>query len=94
MAKTHDVLRAVHDMLVPGGRLYIEVPNFEWHAEQIILDPRNRKAVEYAFGGQLNEWDFHYNGFTPDILVEDLIMAGLQVTEIHPNSSIECWAKR
>lgn len=94
MAKTHDVLVTIRMMLKEGGRLYIEVPNFYWHAEQILRNPLDKQIVEYAFGGQLNEWDFHFNGFTPDILAVDLLEAGLEVTELRPHSSIECWSRR
>lgn len=94
MKKTHEVLTTIRDMLKIGGKLYIEVPNFYWHAEQILINPFDKQIVEYAFGGQLNEWDFHYNGFTPDILALDLLEAGLAVTDLRPNSSIECWSER
>lgn len=94
MKETHDVLELVHSLLKHQGKLYLEVPNFFWHAQEILHDPTNRKVVEYAFGGQLNEWDFHYNGFTPDILTDDLIMADFRIDELRPNSSIECWATK
>lgn len=90
--ETHTVLTTINQMLEEGGKLYIEVPNFYWHAQQITADPRNRKIIEYAFGGQLNEWDYHYNGFTPQILREDLEAAGFRILELKPNSSIEVWA--
>lgn len=92
MAKTQDVLKLVKKLMKKGGRLYIEVPNFYWHALRIIANPLDRQIVEYAFGGQLNEWDYHYNGFTPDLLHEDLVVAGFIVDMLVPNSSIECWA--
>lgn len=88
------VLKLVKSLLAKGGRLYIEVPNFYWHSLGILANPMNRQMVEYAFGGQLNEWDFHYNGFTPEILAEDLILAGFTIDELKPNSSIECWCSR
>lgn len=94
MAKVEDVLKLVKSLLKKGGRLYIEVPNFAWHAISILSNPRDRQMVEYAFGGQLNEWDFHYNGFTPEILHDDLMQAGFIVEEIRPNSSIECWSRK
>lgn len=94
MKDVQRVLKKIWGLLQPGGELYIEVPNFEWHAKEIVADPLNRQIVEYAFGGQLNEWDFHYNGFTPDILAQDLVEAGFQVTDLQPNSSIECHAKK
>jgi hypothetical protein len=86
------VLRLLWSLLEDGGKLYIEVPNYKWHAEMILEDPFNRQIVEYSFGGQLNEWDYHYNGYTPEILDEDLVDAGFIVNELKPNSSIECWA--
>lgn len=92
MTKTQDVLNLIHNLLGKDGKLYIEVPNFYWHSLGILSNPLDRKMVEYAFGGQLNEWDFHYNGFTPEILHEDLIQADFEVTELRPNSSIECWS--
>ena len=94
MKESVKVLKTIRELLVPGGKLYIEVPNFYWHAEQIIADPYNKQIVEYAFGGQLNKWDFHYNGFTPELLAEDLREAGFEVESLQPNSSIECRAVR
>lgn len=90
MRESRAVLRLLFGLLKPGGKIYIEVPNFYWHAEQIIQDPLNRQVVEYAFGGQLNKWDFHYNGFTPEILAEDMTDAGFYVESLQPLSSIEC----
>lgn len=94
MKDTHRALELVNSLLAPGGQLYIEVPNFAWQALEIVVDPTNRQVVEYAYGGQLNEWDFHYMGFTPEILQEDLENAGFVVDELRPNSSIECWVHR
>jgi predicted SAM-dependent methyltransferase len=92
MKKVPEVLKVLKGMLKKGGKLYIEVPNFYWHALEILSDSTNRQVVEYAFGGQRNEWDYHYNGFTPLILHEDLVKAGFEVEQLLPNSSIECWA--
>lgn len=89
--KVPKVLKILYDMLKSDGRLYIEVPNFYWHALEILSNPTNRQIVEYAYGGQRNEWDYHYNGFTPEILREDLITAGFEVDMMTPNSSIEVW---
>lgn len=94
MKKVPDVLKILYDLLKSGGKVYIEVPNFYWHALEILSNPTNRQIVEYAYGGQRNEWDFHYNGFTPEILREDLIAAGFEVDMITPNSSIEVWAQK
>lgn len=85
-AETHKVLGIVKDMLKDGGKLYIEVPNFAWHAE-LVQQGRERDAVYYAFGGQLDQWDFHKTGFTPSILQEELEQAGFRC-EIQNGSSL------
>jgi hypothetical protein len=94
MKDTQKVLLLVKSLLKKGGKLYLEVPNFYWHALGILSNPLNRQMIEYAFGGQLNEWDFHYNGFTPEILHEDLQLAGFTVDILNPNSSLEAWATK
>lgn len=94
MAKTQNVLDLVRSLLRKNGKLYIEVPNFKWHAAKILVNPLDRQIVEYAFGGQLNEWDFHYVGFTPEILYQDLLRANFVIDEMYPNSSIELWAHK
>jgi len=92
MEETEAVLQTVHSLLKPQGKLYIEVPNFKWHAQMILEDPLNKQIIEYAFGGQLNKWDYHYTGFTPELLAEYLEGADFEVQSLQPNSSIECWA--
>jgi len=94
IAKTQDALLLVKDLMCKGGKLYIEVPNFYWHALKIIENPLDRQIIEYAYGGQHNKWDYHYNGFTPELLHEDLSLAGFTVDELRPLSSIECWASK
>lgn len=94
MKDVQKVLKLVKSLMKKGGKLYIEVPNFYWHALGILSNPRDRQMIYYAFGGQLNEWDFHYNGFTPEILWDDLTEAGFTVDELRPTSSIECWCHK
>lgn len=90
---TQKVLALLRDLLIDGGTLYLEVPNFAWHA-RILLEGRERDAVYYAFGGQLNEWDFHKTGFTEDILREELELAGFRDINIQNATSLSAWAKR
>ena len=92
MAKVPELFKMLYDLLAPGGQIYIEVPNFLWHGREIVKNPYNRQIVEYAYGGQKDKWDFHMNGFTPQILQQDLEEAGFEVTELHNLSSIECRA--
>jgi len=94
VGETDGVLQTVHSLMTIGGRLYIEVPNFKWHAEMILADPLDEQIVEYAYGGQLNQWDYHYTGFTPELLKKYLESNDFKVDNLAPNSSIECWATR
>jgi len=86
--ETQKVLKIILDLLAPGGKFYIEVPNFTWHAELLLFEKDERKAVYYAFGGQLDEYDFHKTGFTKKILEEELELAGFERVEIKNASSL------
>lgn len=91
--ETQKVLGILKDLLVDGGTVYIEVPNFAWHAK-LVLDGKERDAVNYCFGGQLNEWDFHKTGFTENILTEELSLAGFRDIRVQNASSLSAWATK
>lgn len=91
--ETQTVLSLLSKLLKDGGKLYLEVPNFAWHA-QILKEGRERDAVYYAFGGQLNEWDFHKTGFTKGILEEELQLAGFKDIRIQDGSSLTAFATK
>lgn len=59
-------------VLKTGGTLITIVPSWEWVAEQVLRAPdkRNSGLKPIAFAGQINEWDFHYNMFTLDMLAD------------------------
>jgi hypothetical protein len=89
--ETVPILTMLRSLLVPGGELYIEVPNFAWHA-RLVAEGREAEAVYYAFGGQLDEWDFHKTGFTPKLLQEALEEAGYTNIQIFDQTSISAKA--
>lgn len=88
------MLQMIRGLLQEGGELYLEVPNFRWHAELLLKEGRDRDAVYYAFGGQLDQYDFHKNGFTVKILQEDLELAGFKDIEVLDHSSLIATAKK
>lgn len=92
-SSTSRVLDLIYNLLKKNGVLYIEVPNFAWHAS-LVNEGKDREAVYYAFGGQLDEWDFHKTAFTPKILKEELEDAGFVIGEMLPDSSISVWARK
>lgn len=91
--ETQKILKLIHRLLKPGGQVYIEVPNFQWHAE-LARTGRDRDAIHYCFGGQEDEYDFHKTGFTPTILTEELANAGFKIIKVLPETSILCWAEK
>ena len=85
--ETVPLLQKIRSFLQPGGELYIEVPNFAWHA-QLVQEGKDRDAVYYAFGGQEDEYDLHKTGFTETILREDLEAAGFTNIQIWNQPSL------
>lgn len=88
------ILKVIHGLMKEGAELYIEVPNFEWHAKILLEEGRDRDAVYYAFGGQENEYDFHKTAFTVKILEEDLTAAGFKNIVISNQSSLIATAQK
>ncbi len=65
-------LQEMHRVLVPGGVLYISVPDFEQLC-RMFLDPslafeRRFHIMRMAFGGQMDPHDFHKLGLTWEFL--------------------------
>lgn len=92
-AEVIPVLKIVRSCLNDGGELEIIVPNFKWHA-QLVMEGQDEQAVYYAFGGQLDDWDYHKTGFTPSILVDRLQKAGFIVLQLIDSSSITAIARK
>lgn len=82
------VLQIIYDLLQQDGKLFIEVPNFMYHAK-LVFENRDEEAVIYAFGGQLDEYDFHKTGFTPKILQRKLEYIGFEIINIAPQQGNE-----
>jgi hypothetical protein len=87
------LLALIRSILKPGGTFYLEVPNFAWHAE-LVQQGRAEEAVYYAFGGQLDEWDYHKTGFTPTLLEKKLNEAGFEKIDIDGWSSLSCTCQK
>jgi predicted SAM-dependent methyltransferase len=85
------LFKMVYDFLEPNGQFICHVPNFKWHAA-LILEDKDEEAVHYAFGGQLDKYDFHKTAFTPVLLFKRLGEAGFRVEKIQVEHSIHCIA--
>ncbi len=74
--KTNEVLKEWHRVLIPGGRIYIAVPDFHRTIElynEVGLVPW---VVNFLYGDQIYPLAFHYAPFTFGTLAKQLIDVG------------------
>lgn len=72
-------------LVAPGGRIRIEVPDFLAACRQVLETDTlemDRAIQQIIFGGQVNQFDFHYTGLTPRMLTDDLERLGFQVVDV------------
>lgn len=81
------MLRVWHSLLEDNGELEIHTPNLRWHAA-LFLDDRDEEAINYMFGGQRDDLDFHKTGFTPRVLMIRLNEAGFKIVDCVAENSI------
>lgn len=77
---TLNTLIGIHRILKKGGKLYISVPDLETLCH-IFVDPNAPKdvklhAMRMMFGGQVDDFDIHYMGWSQDFLFDYLQLAG------------------
>jgi len=75
-------LAACHRILAPEGRLLVAVPNMDTLC-RLMLHPESTPQIKFhlmriLFGGQVDEWDYHKAGFTPELLAGFLGEAGFE----------------
>jgi predicted O-linked N-acetylglucosamine transferase (SPINDLY family)/predicted SAM-dependent methyltransferase len=78
-------LSEFHRVLRPDGRALISVPDFETLC-RLFLDPRAAlmerfSIMRMAFGGQMDDYDYHYVGLSYEILSRYLFNAGFSRVE-------------
>jgi predicted SAM-dependent methyltransferase len=78
-------LAEFHRVLKPGGAAMISVPDFDFICRRFVdpavtMDERVM-LMRFAFGGQLDEHDFHYVGLTWEFLNDFLARAGFARVE-------------
>ena len=67
-----ETLLGIHRVLAQGGKFYISVPDMDVLCKILIdkqKDPTVKiHALKMMFGGQIDEYDFHYFGYNFDLL--------------------------
>lgn len=69
-------------LLVPGGKLTLLVPNFDYVAKYWLTGPDREWAEKIVFGNQAHAGEYHKCAFTPMGLQGDLQNAGFMVDQI------------
>jgi predicted SAM-dependent methyltransferase len=83
--ETRDVMAEWVRLLAVGGTLRVEVPDFLLACNQVLSNDTeymDQAIQQIIFGGQENEFDFHYTGLTPRILTRHMTELGLDVKHI------------
>ena len=75
-------LKGIHRVLKNDGKFYISVPDMDILC-RIFLDPKAPPKVKFhvmrmMFGGQTDEFDFHYFGWNMLFLKDFLTVAGFK----------------
>lgn len=79
------VVREWARLVRPGGQLRIEVPDFLAACQQVLTHDTldmDLRIQQIIFGGQVNQWDFHYAGLTHRTLPHFVEEQGLTVTKV------------
>lgn len=87
------IFKMIYSLLEEGGEFEVHVPNFKWHCA-LILEDKDEEAVNYAYGGQLDKFDFHKTAYTPNILLKRLKEAGFKVVQFEIEHSLHVLACR
>ena len=78
-------LIGIHRILKPNGKFYVSVPDMEILC-RIFIDDKAPPKVKFhvmrmMFGGQIDDYDFHYFGWNFQFMREFLIGAGFKKVE-------------
>jgi len=83
--KVETTLKGIHRVLKDSGKFYVSVPDMDILCK-IYLDPKAPPKVKFhtmrmMFGGQVDDFDFHYFGWNLQFMNEFLLKAGFKKIE-------------
>ena len=83
--KIKETLKGIHRVLKNGGKFYVSVPDMEILCRIFMSKEAPKKAKFHAmrmmFGGQIDEYDYHYFGWNYEFLQDYLTEAGFKKIE-------------
>ena len=82
-----EVLRLWSSWLMPGGKLIVETPDFEYICKDFEMD--KYWMSRHAYGSQEAEWAFHRSGWWEARFRQYLPKAGFEIEEIRRSRSRE-----
>ena len=83
--KVETTLKGIHRVLKESGKFYVSVPDMDILCK-IYLDPKAPPKVKFhtmrmMFGGQVDDFDFHYFGWNFQFMNEFLLKSGFKKIE-------------
>lgn len=82
--KVDKTLKGIFRILKPSGKFYVSVPDMDVLFEEFknVKDKKKKiHILRMIFGGQIDEYDFHYFGYSYDILHDFLKSVGFKKIE-------------
>ena len=83
--KVETTLKGIHRVLKDSGKFYVSVPDMDILCK-IYLDPKAPPKVKFhtmrmMFGGQIDDFDYHYFGWNFQFMNEFLLKSGFKKIE-------------
>lgn len=83
--KVEKTLKEIHRVLIQGGKFYVSVPDMDLLCK-IFIDPKAPPQVKMSvmrimFGGQIDDFDFHYFGWNHEFMKDFLFKTGFKKME-------------
>tara|TARA_B100001121_G_C18582706_1_gene570532 strand:- start:406 stop:915 length:510 start_codon:yes stop_codon:yes gene_type:complete len=83
--KIKETLQGIYRVLKIGGKFYVSVPDMDLLC-RIFIDPKappkvKMQVMRIIFGGQIDEFDFHYFGWNIQFMNDFLISSGFKNLE-------------